>query len=108
MRNALAEDVGTGDLTGKLVPPDIQVKAMVSVRESAVLCGAPWFEAVMKSVDPNLRLNWLHAEGDMMKANNQVCWIEGSARSLLTAERTALNFLQLLSGVASLTSKFVI
>jgi len=107
VRSALSEDVGSGDLTGKLVPEDKMVKALVSVREHAVLCGAPWFEAVMKGVDPNIHINWLYAEGDAMKANSQVCWIDAPARSLLTAERTALNFLQLLSGVATLTSKFV-
>lgn len=107
VRSALAEDVGTGDLTGALIPKDKQAKAMVSVREDAVLCGAPWFEAVMKAIDPDLHLNWLHAEGDQLHTNMQVCWIEGPARSLLTAERSALNFLQLLSGVATQTSKFV-
>lgn len=107
VRSALVEDVGTGDLTSSLIPKDKMVKAMVSVRESAILCGAPWFEAVMKAVDQDLHLNWLHAEGDQLEPNMQVCWIEGPARSLLTAERTALNFLQLLSGVASQTSKFV-
>lgn len=107
VRSALAEDVGSGDLTGKLVPEGKMVKALVSVRENAVLCGAPWFEAVMKGVDPNIQINWLYAEGDAMTASSQVCWIDAPARSLLTAERTALNFLQLLSGVATLTSKFV-
>ncbi len=107
VRSALAEDIGTGDLTGELIPKDKRAKAMVSVREDAVMCGAPWFEAVMKAVDPDLHLNWLHAEGDQLHPNMQVCWIEGPARSLLTAERSALNFLQLLSGVATQTSKFV-
>ena len=107
VRAALAEDVGTGDLTGKLVPAEKRVKALVSVRENAVLCGAPWFEAVMRAVDPEIQINWLYAEGDSMKANSQVCWVDAPARSLLTAERSALNFLQLLSGVATATSKFV-
>ena len=107
IRAALLEDVGTGDLTGMLISTDKIVKAMVSVRESAVLCGAPWFEGVFKSVDPSIGIEWLHAEGDQMGANTQVCWITAPARSLLTAERSALNFLQLLSGVATVTSKFV-
>lgn len=107
IRAALSEDVGTGDLTGKLVSADKMVKAMVSVRESAVLCGAPWFEGVFNGVDPSIEIDWLHAEGDLMEANTQVCWITAPARSLLTAERSALNFLQLLSGVATVTSKFV-
>ena len=107
IRNALAEDVGTGDVTGMLIPEGKVVKAHVVVREDAILCGAPWFDAVMKAVDQNLHLNWLQAEGDPLLANSQICTIEGPARSLLTAERSALNFLQMLSGVASTTHKFV-
>ncbi|RJX34136.1 MAG: carboxylating nicotinate-nucleotide diphosphorylase [Oxalobacter sp.] len=107
VRNALAEDVGAGDLTSLLIPQDTRVKAAVLVRENAVLCGAPWFEAVMKAVDQRLQIHWLHAEGAELNGNVQVCLMEGAARSLLTAERTALNFLQLLSGVATQTSKFV-
>lgn len=104
---ALQEDVGTGDVTGKLVPKDEWVKAHVKVREDAVLCGAPWFEGVMKQVDVRIRINWHYAEGDVMRADNDVCLIEAPARALLTAERTALNFLQLLSGVASATRVYV-
>ena len=104
---ALLEDVGTGDLTGMLVPNDIRVRARVIVREQAVLCGAPWFEGVMTRVDPRIRIHWQHAEGDLMQANATVCMITGPARSLLTAERSALNFLQLLSGVASATRRHV-
>ncbi|MBS1171039.1 MAG: nadC [Burkholderiaceae bacterium] len=104
---ALAEDIGSGDVTGRLVPGDKEVKACVIVREQAVLCGAPWFEAVMKQVDPRLTLDWRYAEGDDLQAKMQLCWITGPARSLLTAERTALNFLQMMSGVATATRKFV-
>ncbi len=104
---ALAEDIGSGDVTGLLVPDDKIAKACVIVREPAVLCGAPWFEAVMKRVDSRLTLDWRYAEGDDLQAKMQVCWIEGPARSLLTAERTALNFLQMMSGVATSTRKFV-
>jgi nicotinate-nucleotide pyrophosphorylase (carboxylating) len=107
VRCALSEDVGSGDLTGKLVPEGKVIKALVSVRENAVLCGAPWFEGVLKGIDPRIQIDWLYAEGDMMKAKSQVCWIDAPARALLTAERSALNFLQLLSGVATATSKFV-
>lgn len=100
---ALAEDVGSGDVTGKLVPEHEIVQARVIVREAAVLCGAPWFEAVMKQVDARIRIEWRYAEGALMQADSEVCAIEAPARALLTAERTALNFLQLLSGVATAT-----
>ena len=104
---ALAEDIGSGDLTGLLVPAGHGVQARVIVREEAVLCGAPWFEGVMTRVDPRIRIEWRHAEGDLMAADATVCMITGPARSLLTAERSALNFLQLLSGVASATRRHV-
>lgn len=104
---ALAEDVGSGDVTGKLVPEQEIVQARVIVREAAVLCGAPWFEAVMKQVDAHIRVEWRYAEGDLMQADSEVCAIEAPARALLTAERAALNFLQLLSGVATATRDYV-
>jgi nicotinate-nucleotide pyrophosphorylase (carboxylating) len=104
---ALLEDVGNGDLTGKLVPNDARVKARVIVREEAVLCGAPWFEGIMAALDQSTEFDWQYAEGDLMSAGSVVCMIEASPRSLLTAERSALNFLQLLSGVASATRKYV-
>ncbi len=104
---ALAEDVGAGDVTGLLVPEHDNVQAHVIVREAAVLCGAPWFEGVMVQVDPRIQIRWHYAEGDMMAADSKVCSIEGPARALLTAERGALNFLQLLSGVATATRRYV-
>jgi nicotinate-nucleotide pyrophosphorylase (carboxylating) len=104
---ALAEDVGTGDVTGKLVPEQEIVHARVIVREEAVLCGAPWFESVMKRLDARIQISWRYAEGDLMQADSEVCAIEAPARVLLTAERTALNFLQLLSGVATATREYV-
>jgi len=107
IRAALSEDVGTGDVTGKLVPEDEWVKARVIVREEAVLCGAPWFEGVMKQLDARIRIEWRYAEGASMNADSEVCAIEAPARALLTAERTALNFLQLLSGVATATRQYV-
>lgn len=103
----IAEDVGGGDHTGQLVPENEYVKARVIVREPAVLCGAPWFEAVMARLDPRLRIDWKFAEGDQMETNAEICLIEGPARALLTAERGALNFLQLLSGVATATRRYV-
>ncbi|KFI07628.1 carboxylating nicotinate-nucleotide diphosphorylase [Massilia sp. BSC265] len=104
---ALLEDVGTGDLTGMLVPVEPRVQARVIVREEAVLCGAPWFEGVMLAVDQDIEIDWKYAEGDLMAKDSTVCTIEGCPRSLLTAERAALNFMQLLSGVASATRKYV-
>ncbi|WP_175625752.1 MULTISPECIES: carboxylating nicotinate-nucleotide diphosphorylase [Oxalobacteraceae] len=106
IETALAEDVGTGDVTGKLVPEQEIVHARVIVRESAVLCGAPWFESVMKRLDARINITWHYAEGDVMTADSVVCAIEAPARALLTAERSALNFLQLLSGVASATRQY--
>ncbi|MBC7415025.1 MAG: carboxylating nicotinate-nucleotide diphosphorylase [Herminiimonas sp.] len=104
---ALAEDVGDGDRTGLLVPVDQQVAARVLVREAAVLCGAPWFEAVMHALDPAIAIDWRYPEGALMAADSIVCMIKAPARALLTAERGALNFLQLLSGVATATRRFV-
>ena len=104
---ALLEDVGTGDLTGMLVPEEPRAQARVIVREAAVLCGAPWFEGVMLAVDQDIEIDWKYAEGDLMAKDSVVCTISGSPRSLLTAERGALNFMQLLSGVATATRTYV-
>ena len=106
VRAAIAEDVGTGDLTGLLVPADKPVQARVIVREAAVLCGRPWFEACMKAVDERLRVTWHREEGARMAPDDLVCEITGPARALLTAERPSLNFLQLLSGVATATRRY--
>lgn len=104
---ALIEDIGTGDLTASLLPEDETVSAHVVVREDAVLCGIPWFERVMNALDSRIRIEWRYQEGDMMKAGSEVCRMEGSVRSLLTGERTALNFLQMLSAVATATREYV-
>ena len=104
---ALLEDIGSGDLTGKLVPNDTRVTARVIVREAAVLCGALWFEGVMLAVDQDTDIAWQFAEGDLMPANSTVCTITANPRALLTGERAALNFLQLLSGVATATRRYV-
>ncbi|WP_186134431.1 carboxylating nicotinate-nucleotide diphosphorylase [Burkholderia gladioli] len=105
--DAIAEDVGSGDQTGRLVPDGPARLARIIVREDAVLCGVPWFEAVMRSVDPAIEVNWSYREGDLMRADTTVCELRGPARALLTAERNGLNFLQLLSGVASATRRYV-
>jgi nicotinate-nucleotide pyrophosphorylase (carboxylating) len=104
---ALMEDIGSGDVTAQLVPDEARVHAQVIVREQAVLCGAPWFEGVMTAIDGDTQVNWLYAEGDLMSAGSVVCTIEGAPRSLLTAERSALNFMQLLSAVATATRRYV-
>lgn len=107
IRLALAEDIGDGDRTGLLVAAEHQVTARVLVREAAVLCGAPWFEAVMHALDPAIAIDWRYDEGARMTADSIVCMITAPARALLTAERGALNFLQLLSGVATATRRYV-
>ncbi|MBA4262448.1 MAG: nicotinate-nucleotide diphosphorylase (carboxylating) [Comamonadaceae bacterium] len=104
---ALVEDVGTGDLTAALVDRARGARARILAREPAVLCGAPWVEAAVLACDPLARLSWHVAEGQRCGADQVVLEIEGNAQALLTAERTALNFLQLLSAVASKTAVFV-
>jgi nicotinate-nucleotide pyrophosphorylase (carboxylating) len=104
---ALAEDVGQGDLTAGLVDPGRRAQARVLARESAVICGAPWAEAALRQVEPDARIEWLVREGERCAAGQVVLRVEGSARGLLTAERTALNFLQLLSAVATKTATYV-
>lgn len=104
---ALAEDVGDGDLTAALVDPSRRAQARVLARESAVVCGAPWAEAALRQVDPGAKIEWLVPEGQRCDADQVVLQVESSARGLLTAERTALNFLQLLSGVATKTATYV-
>lgn len=104
---ALQEDVGAGDLTAALVDPARRVRARVTVREEAVLCGAPWVDAALRALDPGVRITWHAPEGGRLKARTLVFEAEGQARALLSAERTALNFLQLLSGVASKTAQYV-
>ena len=104
---ALLEDVGTGDLTAGLIDPTRRVKASVLARESAVICGQPWATAALQQLDPQVQLTWHVAEGERCTANQVVLEMAGSARGLLTAERTALNFLQLLSAVATKTANYV-
>jgi nicotinate-nucleotide pyrophosphorylase (carboxylating) len=104
---ALAEDVGAGDLTAALVDPTRRARARILAREPAVICGAPWVEAALRQLDPQAQVHWLVAEGLRCAADQVVMEAEGSARALLTAERTALNFLQLLSAVATKTARYV-
>jgi nicotinate-nucleotide pyrophosphorylase (carboxylating) len=104
---ALAEDVASGDLTAGLVDPSRRAQARVLAREAAVICGAPWAEAAMRQVEPGARFQWLVGEGQRCAADQVVLQVEGTARALLTAERTMLNFLQLLSAVATKTATYV-
>lgn len=107
IRDALLEDVGRQDWTARLVPADQRVRARVLVREEAVLCGRDWFEGCFAAVDPTARIDWHAEEGALMAPDTLVCHIEANGRALLTAERPALNFLQLLSGTATLTRRHV-
>ncbi|HRY14570.1 MAG TPA: nicotinate-nucleotide diphosphorylase, partial [Candidatus Competibacteraceae bacterium] len=93
---ALAEDVGDGDLTAALIPEDAQAEATVISREQAVLCGVTWFDAVFRQLDPRVVIDWQAADGDRVAPDQLLCTLRGPARSLLTGERTALNFLQML------------
>lgn len=104
---ALHEDVGDADLTANLVPAHQVAHATVLSREPAVLCGVPWFEAVFRRLDPATHIHWRSHEGDTVEANQVLCEIAGSARAMLTAERTALNFLQILSATATRTRLYV-
>jgi nicotinate-nucleotide pyrophosphorylase (carboxylating) len=98
---ALTEDVGPGDLTASLVPAGRAVRATVLSREAGVLCGTAWFDECVRRLDPDARVEWTATDGERIAANQVLCTIAGDGRALLTAERSALNFLQLLSAVAS-------
>lgn len=104
---ALAEDMGRGDLTALLTPENSRARAWIVCREPAVVCGQAWFEACFLKLDPAVRLTWLAAEGARVEAGTRICEIDGKARTLLSGERTALNFLQTLSAVATVTRRFV-
>jgi len=104
---ALQEDVGSGDLTALLVPADQTAQAAVVAKESAVLAGGPWFEAVFRRLNPAVEVKWLRQDGEVMQAGETICHVEGPARTVLTGERTALNFLQTLSAVATVTRRYV-
>ena len=104
---ALEEDVGTGDLTAALIAPGATARATVIARSDTVLAGGPWFEAVFHRLDPSATIAWHHRDGDPVAAGSAVCELAGNARALLTGERTALNFLQTLSAVATRTRRYV-
>ncbi|MBW7657770.1 carboxylating nicotinate-nucleotide diphosphorylase [Hydrogenophilus thermoluteolus] len=103
---ALAEDIGSGDLTAKLIDPDKEARGRLISREPAILCGQAWFETAFRLLEPEAMILWFVREGESVEPNQPVCEIESRARTLLTAERTALNFLQLLSGVATQVHRY--
>lgn len=107
VKRALDEDVGGGDLSAVAIPPDRVVDATVIAREPAVVCGGPWFDAAFAAVDESIDVTWEFDEGTSVEAGQRICRLRGRARGLCTAERTALNFLQLLSGVATATRRHV-
>lgn len=104
---ALAEDIGSGDITAQLISETANAVAKVITREEMIMCGNDWVDEVFHLVDPNIRLLWFYSDGDVVPKGEALFTAYGNARSLVTAERTALNFLQLLSGVATSTSKYV-
>ncbi len=103
---ALAEDVGTGDLTADLISVDATASAQVLSREDAVVCGTAWFDEVFRQIDADITIRWQARDGDRVAAETVLCELAGSARGILTAERTALNFLQTLSGTATVTRTY--
>lgn len=104
---ALAEDIGGGDVTASLVPAGQRARARVIARESAVICGRPWVDEVFRQVDAQIAMSWQVAEGQRVQADEVLFTLDGPARALLTAERSALNFLQALSGTATETARYV-
>ncbi len=107
VRDALKEDIGRGDWTARLVPAGQAVRAQVLAKQEAVLCGQAWFDACVRALDPAAQLDWACAEGQHMPVGQVVCQIRADGRALLSAERPALNFLQMLSAVATTTRSYV-
>lgn len=102
----LREDIGSGDLTVKIIPEQVEAQARVVTREDMVLCGREWFETVFHELNDEVVIGWLVEEGEFIKAGTQICSLQGSARALLTGERTALNLLQTLSATATISQKY--
>ncbi len=107
VRHALAEDIGTGDVTANLLPSEQMLEAVIISREPMFVCGQAWVEAVFSEVDERVQCRWLVAEGDWLASPATLCQLSGPARAILTGERTALNFLQTLAGTATQTHAFV-
>lgn len=106
VEHALAEDVGAGDLTAALIDPAATATATIITREDGVLCGTAWFDAAFMQLDPEVQVEWRYQDGERITAESALCALRGRARALLTAERTALNFLQTLSGTATITRRY--
>jgi nicotinate-nucleotide pyrophosphorylase (carboxylating) len=106
VRTALKEDVGNGDITAELIPAQDQAQARVISRQTAVVCGRAWVDEVFRQVDPKVQIEWLVDDGDKVERDQVLFRLQGSARSLLTGERAALNFLQTLSGTATLSHEY--
>lgn len=104
---ALDEDIGSGDVTAGLIPAAKQASATVICREAAILCGTAWFNEVFRQLDPAVHIIWQHQDGERVTANAVLCTLQGSARSILSGERAALNFLQTLSATATATRRYV-
>ncbi|MEE8211953.1 MAG: carboxylating nicotinate-nucleotide diphosphorylase [Acidiferrobacterales bacterium] len=107
VRRALAEDIGSGDLTAALIPASTRARASVITRERAVLCGSAWFDEVFRQLDTAVSTTWAAKDADSIQANQIVCRLHGPARAILSGERMALNFLQLLSDTATQTRRYV-
>jgi nicotinate-nucleotide pyrophosphorylase (carboxylating) len=106
VRRALAEDVGSGDLTAQLIDANTRASATVITREAGVLCGTAWFEEVFRQLDAHVSVTWQARDAQALVPNQTLCTLQGSARSILTGERTGLNFLQLLSGTATQARRY--
>lgn len=106
VRAALAEDLGSGDITARLIPADCPARARVITREAGRFCGRPWVEAVFRQLDPNTEIHWHLEDGDPIEPDQLLFELSGSARALLTGERTALNFVQMLSGTATVSADY--
>jgi nicotinate-nucleotide pyrophosphorylase (carboxylating) len=107
VQSAIQEDIATGDVTASLIAEDTQAQARLICRDNAVICGIAWVEEVFKQVDPSIHLDWSVADGDHIEANTYLCTFTGKAKSILSAERVALNFLQTLSATATQTQQYV-
>lgn len=107
IQQALQEDIGAGDITALLTPEDEQATATIISREDMILAGQPWVNALIAAFDSSVQITWLKNDGDLVRANETIFKLAGSARSLLTVERPALNFVQTLSAVASKTAEYV-
>jgi nicotinate-nucleotide pyrophosphorylase (carboxylating) len=104
---ALREDLGDGDRTASLIPADTKLETRVISREAAVLCGSPWFRETFRQLDPAVQVHWQAGDGELIRRNQEVCRLHGPARATLSGERTALNFLQTLSGTATQARRYV-